>query len=119
MADQNPCIDVTPYLNKSFIKITEDMFAYYDGEKVRKNRKFLKGLWRTLPQKVNPTIGDVLKVVDTSYSENTKRMITSNIKRGGWVWLEGINDDVFGDVFANEYIRRWREKNISVEDVED
>ena len=104
--------NVTPYLNKHFFFVCEEMLAYNDGMKVRKNRKFLKALWHILryeklPARGDPiTVEDVIEYMDTALAETTKAMIKSNIKRGGWQWLEGVDGNEFGERFIDEYVRR-------------
>lgn len=99
--------DIIPYLNEFFVSITENMFAYQDTNRIRKNRRFMKGLWYVLQQKQSPTIDEVLDYIGDTYSDNTKQMVRSNIRRGGWMWLTGIDGDTFGDAFVKEYIKRW------------
>lgn len=82
------------------------MLGYHDGQKVRKNRKFLKALWELLRELNTPTVEDVIEHMGGARAENTKQMIKSNIKRGGWQWLEGAEGNIFGERFINEYVRR-------------
>jgi len=98
--------NIIPHLNKHFFLVCESMLAYNDGKKIRKNRKFLKALWQLLLEKNSPTVEDVLERMAGATAETTKQMIKSNIKRGGWKWLEGDDGNVFGPRFVDEYIRR-------------
>lgn len=104
--------NVIPHLNKHFFFVCEEMLAYHDGVKVRKNRKFLKALWNILRhEKLSArgdpiTVEDVIEYMDAALADTTKAMIKSNIKRGGWQWLEGVDGNEFGERFIDEYIRR-------------
>jgi hypothetical protein len=98
--------NIIPHLNKHFFFVCEGMLAYADGTKVRKNRRFLKALWHLLREQNAPTVEDVIERMGDTVAENTKRMIKSNIKRGGWRWLEGADGNVFGGRFVDEYVRR-------------
>ena len=86
--------------------VCESMLSYHDGHHVRKNRKFLKTLRRLLREKNSPTVGEVIDHMEGTRAETTKCMIQSNIKRGGWKWLEGEDGDIFGSVFVDEFVRR-------------
>ena len=99
--------DITPYLEKHFFEVTESMFSYRTGKKVRKNRKFIKSLWLLLHTTKDPTIDDVIAHMRGTRKDGTIKMIRSNIHRGGWKWLEGSEGDIFGEVFVAEYIHRW------------
>ena len=100
--------DISPYLDEFFVSITENMFAYRDSNRVRKNRRFMKGLWHVLHQKQSPTIDEVMDHIGDIYSDNTKQMVRSNIRRGGWMWLSGVDGGTFGNTFVQEYIKRWK-----------
>ena len=101
------------YLSWRFMDVVGDMFGYYDGSKYRRNKEFFKSLWVVLHTQEAVTIDDVFNNMDIPYSKNTKQMIRSNIKRGGWQWLEGLDGDIFGRRFELEYIRLWNIYNHS------
>ena len=104
--------NIFPHLDKNFLPVCEEMFLYHDGHRARKNRRFLKALWQLLHEGGVPsnnnfiTVEDVVERIEGTLSKHTKRMMRSNIKRGGWQWLEGENGNIFGAIFVNEYIRR-------------
>lgn len=98
--------NIVPHMNKHFFFVCEGMLAYDDGNKVRKNRRFLKSLWELLRELKTPTVEEVIDNMGGTLSEGTKRMIRSNIKRGGWRWLEGDDGNIFGWRFIDEYVRR-------------
>jgi len=98
--------NIIPHLGKHFFFLCEGMLSYYDGHHVRKHRGFLKALWHLLREKNAPTIEEVIERMGGTRAESTKQMIRSNIKRGGWQWLEGDDNNVFGVGFVNEYVRR-------------
>lgn len=98
--------NIIPHLDKHFIFVCESMLSYHDGHHVRKNRKFLKTLRQLLYEKNFPTVGEVISRMEGTRAETTKQMIKSNIKRGGWKWLEGEDGEVFGAIFVNEFVRR-------------
>lgn len=104
--------NITPHLKKHFVFVCEGMLSYYDGKQTRKNRRFVKALWQILRYETLPSvdnsisIDNVLEHMGTAVTKNTKKMIKSNIKRGGWQWLEGANGDLFGERFVDEYVRR-------------
>lgn len=98
--------NIIPHLGKHFFFVCEGMLSYDDGKHIRKNRRFLKALWSMLREKNSPTVEEVIARMNGTYADTTKQMIKSNIKRGGWQWLEGTDGNIFGERFANEYVRR-------------
>lgn len=98
--------NIIPHLGEHFFFVCEGMLSYHDGEHVRKNRRFLKALWSMLQEKNSPTVEEVIDRMDGAYADTTKQMIKSNIKRGGWQWLEGTDGNIFGTRFVDEYVRR-------------
>ena len=98
--------NIIPHLDKHFMFVCESMLSYHDGRHIRKNRKFLKTLRKLLLEKNGPTVEEVIGRMDGIRAETTNQMIKSNIKRGGWKWLEGEDGDVFGSVFVDEFVRR-------------
>lgn len=98
--------NIIPHLDEHFFFVCEGMLSYHDGKHVRKNRRFLKALWCVLQEKNSPTVEEVIDRMNGTYADTTKQMIKSNIKRGGWQWLEGTDGNIFGARFVDEYIRR-------------
>lgn len=98
--------NIIPHLGKHFFFVCEGMLSYHDGHHVRKHRTFLKALWHLLQEKNSPTIEEVIDRTGSTRAESTKQMMRSNIKRGGWRWLEGEDGNIFGERFVDEYVRR-------------
>ena len=98
------------HINWKYFEITEEMFAMFDGDKYRKNRGFFKLLWKTLSNNIDAceSIDDIFREnASTPYTPSSMESMSYIIRRAGWRWLEGVNGDVFGDRFKQEYVRRW------------
>lgn len=90
------------FFDETYLKITEEMFTYFDGSKTRKNTAFLKALRIALSDMEYPTFEDVWRCTQQDYSKDTKKQNTMWIKKARWT--DGAQ---FGERFIQEYIRRW------------
>lgn len=101
------------YLSWGFLEVIGVMFNYYDGSKHRSNKAFFRTLWGMLNNQETPTIDEVFDTMNPQYADTTRIMLKNGLKRTGRFWLEGLDGDVFGKRFEEEYIFQWTVYNKS------